>query len=273
MSECVLHVKSVSFTYPESNWYLRDISFEVGPGEILGIIGPNGSGKSTLLKCAAGILDSTSGEVLLGGHDMKHLSRRMIARFLGYLPQNVASVFDYRVEEVVAMGRFAHLSGTGFLRSEDLHIIHRCLKQTETLPYRGRSLSHLSGGERQRVLLASVLAQEPDILLLDEPTTGLDLHHQVVFFKLLRDQALKNMAVVVVTHDLNLAAQFCHWLLLLDNGSMVKQGHINEVISSETLGRIYRQSIWVDRHPINDKPIVLPLVEPPASPGKEERNS
>lgn len=259
MKADLLNIEKVSYAYGPNGWQLENVSLALGPGQIIGIIGPNGAGKSTLLKIAAGSLSGSGGSVRLKGRSLKDLSRRQIARQLGYLPQNVTSVFDHRVEEVVALGRFPHLTGAGFLASDDLEVIERCMEQTETIAFRNRPLSQLSGGERQRVLLASVLAQQPQVLLLDEPTTGLDIHYQVTFFSLLMELADKALAVAVVTHELNLAAQYCHRLLLLHNGKTVKEGPVEEVFRQEVLGEVYRHSVLVGTHPVSKKPIALPL--------------
>ncbi len=255
----LLETEGVSYDYGSDGWRLNEVSLRVSGGELLGVIGPNGAGKSTLLKISAGVLHAHSGRVLLGGKKLSNLSRREIARQMGYLPQNVSSTFDYRVEEVVAMGRFAHLSGAGVMQARDREIVEDCLERTETAVYRHRHLSHLSGGERQRVLLASVLAQQPKLLLLDEPTVGLDMHHQVSFFSLLADLASKGMAVAVVTHDLNLAAMFCTRLILMRDGKIFRGGSVEEVISQEVVGEVYRQSAYVGVHPVSGRPMVLPL--------------
>jgi len=258
VSESFLQIKDVAYTYSSNGWRLQPVSLDICSGQIVGLIGPNGAGKSTLLKMAAGVLRPCEGRVRLMGEDISGLSRRKIAGQLGYLPQNVSSTFDYRVEEVVAMGRFPHLAGAGFLQREDIAVIERCMEQTETIRYRRRILGQLSGGERQRVLLGSVLAQEPRILLLDEPTTGLDMHYQVGFFALLAQLAEKGMAIAVVTHDLNLAGMFCHKVLLLRDGEAVKAGSVEEVIQQDILSDVYRGSVYVGRHPLSERPIVLP---------------
>ena len=258
MSEGVLGVEDVSFQYSSSGWRLEHISLELGCGQIVGFIGPNGAGKSTFLKIAAGLLKSKEGQVSLMGKDISRLGRRSIARQLGYLPQNVSSTFDYRVEEIVAMGRFCHLSGACFLEPEDIRIVNRCMEDTETLPFRDRPLSQLSGGQRQRVLLASVLAQRPRVLLLDEPTTGLDLYHQTAFFGLLRKLAKEGIAIALVTHDLNLASMFCDRILLLWEGRTVREGAVEEVVTEEVLSPVYRNGIQVIRQKEGSRPIILP---------------
>jgi len=261
----LLCLENIGYDYPQTRWRLQNVSLNISPRCIVGIIGPNGAGKSTLLKIAAGILQPHAGSVELMQKNLARLPRRHIAQSLGYLPQNVTSTFDYRVEEIVAMGRFPHQTGMGFLRPSDLQLIEKCLAQTETAPLRHRPLSQLSGGERQRVFLASVLTQQPRILLLDEPTTGLDLHHQVTFFSALDRLAHDGLAVAVVTHDLNLASQFCHHLLLLRDGQSVIEGPPAAVINQKILSDVYRQSVHISVHPVTGKPIALPLAPPPQS--------
>ena len=251
-------MEEVSYAYGESGWRLEGVSLGVRRGQVLGVIGPNGAGKSTVLRIAAGLLRPGRGRVWLGERPLEKIARREAAREMGYLPQQVAGVYDYRVEEVVGLGRYPHTRGAGFLGADDLAVVERCLEQTETARYRGRRLSHLSGGERQRVLLASVLAQEPRVLLLDEPTTGLDVHHQVAFFRLLRGQAAQGLAVAVVTHDLNLAGLFCDELVLLEAGRVVTEGPVKAVLRAEVLETVYRGAVHVGRHPLSDAPAVLP---------------
>jgi len=260
MRDDILTLENVSFSYGDAGWRLREVSLAVGTGEMVAVIGPNGSGKSTLLKLAAGVFRPHSGRVSLQGKNLHAFDRRSIARVLGYLPQDVHYTFDYTVEEVVAMGRFPHLSGLGFLGRKDLDVVERCLAATETLPFKGQPLSHLSGGERQRVYLASILAQEPHILLLDEPTAGLDIHHQARFFRLLRGLAREGMAVTVVTHDLNLASLYCSRLLLMSDGAAVREGMPAEIIRPDILSEIYGEPVAVERDPRSGLPIVLPLL-------------
>ena len=251
----MLVLEDVSYAYSAGQWHLRNLHLALPAGRICGIIGPNGAGKSTLLKIAAGIITCQSGKITLAGRDMQQFSRREMAAILGYLPQLVGSTFD------LAVGRYPHLSGAGFLQERDVGIVEQCLRQTETLAYRQRRLSELSGGERQRVMLASVLAQQPQVLLLDEPTTGLDLHHQVTFFRLLKELAGQGIAIAVVTHDLNLAGQFCDKLLLLKDGELVKEGSVKEVIEQQILRQCYGPEVLVSQHPLTGEPIVLPLAD------------
>ena len=257
----LLSVEGVTYRYNGSDWQLFPSSFSVDCGEMLGIIGPNGSGKSTLLKIAAQILSPKAGRVLIEGKDMAKMNRREIARILGYLSQNVQGHLGYSVEEVVAMGRFPYLKGAGFLSPHDMGVVTRCLCQTDTEGLRKRSLSRLSGGERQRVLLASVIAQEPKVLLLDEPTSALDIHHLVKFFDLLTDLVAEGIAVAVATHDLNLASLFCDRLLLLKEGKIIQQGGPEDILKKGVLQETYGKGVEVIPHPTIGRPVVLPRTE------------
>ncbi|ACL02465.1 ABC transporter related [Desulfatibacillum aliphaticivorans] len=258
MTQELLTLHNATYQYPDNPWRLEPCSLAFKSGEVKAVIGPNGSGKSTLLKLAAHVIKPGSGKVVLDGREMKSISNRERARVLGYLPQHVRTHLDYTVGEVVSMGRFARLRGAGFLDSNDLAIVENCLEQTRTTHLKDRSFTNLSGGERQRVVLASVLAQEPRVLLLDEPTSAMDMHHEVSFFQLL-DQLVKGgMAVGVVTHDLNIASVFAHTLTLMRDGAIVQEGSPRRIITPEVLSEAYGPGIEVMQHPTLDVPVVFP---------------
>jgi iron complex transport system ATP-binding protein len=257
----LLTVEDVTYGYAGSDWRLGPSSFSVQEGEILGIIGPNGSGKTTLLKLAAGVLSPQAGTVQCKGRRTVEMTRREMARHVAYLPQHVETFLDYAVEDVVSMGRFPHAKGFGFLTAGDMDAVDRALLQTRTEVFRNRPLSHLSGGEMQRALLASVIAQEPEVLLLDEPTGALDIHHQVRFFHLLSELVTSGMGVVVVTHELNLAGLFSHRLLLVNGGVITHQGLPSDLLSADVLYEVYGEEIVVSSHPTTNRPVVLPAKE------------
>lgn len=259
MNNSLLNLDDISYSYKHSGWRLDSVDLSVDQGEFVGIIGANGSGKSTLLKIAAGLLSPGSGRVLLQDRSIRKIPRRKLAQSIGYLPQQVTSVFNLNVREIVSMGRFCHSKGLGVATSEDAKIVDECMRETETFEFRDRTIDELSGGERQRVLLASVLAQQPEIMLLDEPGTGLDLHHQVTFFKLLAQLSRKGIAVVVITHELNLASQFCGKLLLMDRGKKEIFGEVEEVFDRIGEMEIYSKDMSFIKHPSNRKPAVLPF--------------
>lgn len=260
----LLRMEDVEFAYGNTpgEWSLRIASLVVEPGEVLGFIGPNGSGKSTLLRLGAGIIEPSQGRILVGDVPLHEMDRPAVARRLGYLPQSVQPQFDLTAHDVVALGRHPHLRGLGLLRAQDRQAVAEAMCATEIQHLSGRLLSELSGGERQRVFLASVLAQEPQLLLLDEPTAALDIHHQVLFFQRLRSLADTGMAILVVTHDLNLASLFSDRLVLLDRGRVRSHGAPERVIRETVLTAAYGPGLKVIAHPESQRPVVLPRPAP-----------
>lgn len=250
-------MEDIKFGYSRNTMQVKGVSLSLAAGELVGIIGPNGAGKSTLLKIAAGVLAPQAGQVYIDGRKLAEIDRKEIALKLGYLPQHINIVPGYTVEQVVAMGRYSHLSGLGFIGKSDMAVIEAAMVDAGITEFRNRAIECLSGGEQQRALLGSVLAQEPVILLLDEPTTGLDLHHQSSFFSLLARQAQTGKAVMVVTHDLNLAAKYCDRLILMFEGQMLTTGSAEEVITKEFMAKAYHEDIIITSHPITGRPVVL----------------
>lgn len=254
-----LVLDEVSFTYPNTGFRLSPVSFSVEPGRILGLIGPNGSGKSTLLRLAAGLERPSSGRAILEGRDLFKMEPRRRAGLLGYLPQKCSVYLDFSVEEVAALGRFAHTGLGGFLLAEDLEIVTESLEWCDLLPLRKRSFSTLSGGECKRALLASVLAQRPKVLLLDEPTAAMDLNHAVRLFDLLARLAGNGLAVCIVTHDLNFASAFTDRVAVMSGGSLAALGEPAEVFSRKFVNDVYGPYLTVTPHPVMGCPVVLPL--------------
>ncbi len=193
------------------------------------------------------------------------MDRRSIARHMGYLPQELISEYDLTVEEIVRMGRYPYTKGFGSLTSADQEIIQDSLKLTEMENLSERRLSQLSGGEKKRAFLASVLAQSPKVLLLDEPTGALDIHHRIQFFRLLESLVKKTMGIAVVTHDLNLASLFCDRLLLLSEGRCFALGSPTQVLSIENVESVYGDEILMKNHPEIDRPTFLPRIFPKKS--------
>lgn len=265
-------VDQVTFSY-RSHWGLTQdhaegraldgLSCEVGVGEILGVIGPNGSGKSTLLKLLAGILPPQQGTIRLRGRPLASFGRQELARVVAYVPQHSPVAFPFTLAEFVLMGRFPHCQSDGALgwfgweTPEDLRAAERAMEAMEILHLANRAVGEVSGGERQRAVIARALAQEPRILLLDEPTVFLDLRHQVeicaILRRLNREQAL---TVVWVSHDLNLAGQCCDRLMLLKEGTVARLGVPSEVLQPDVIESVYRCPVLVDRHPVSGAPRV-----------------
>ena len=266
-----LKAESVSFAYEPGRPVFKAVDASVAGGETVGLVGPNGSGKSTLLRVMCGLLRPQGGAVSLNGRPLSAYSGRDRARRVAFLPQAVNPAFALSVFEVVCLGRYPHMGAFGALGPRDKEAAERCMRDTEVEYLRARGFLTLSGGERQRVLLASILAQEPDILLLDEPTSALDIHHQIEIFSLL-DRLAHNRprgyGILVVTHDLNLAARFCDRILLLGlDQSMLAEGPHDVVLTEALLSRAYGAPIRVSRHPETGAPLVW-AEAPPEGTGK-----
>jgi iron complex transport system ATP-binding protein len=254
--EPILSLDGVGFRYGRQS-VLEDIDLRVAPGQMLGILGPNGSGKSTLLSLMDGTLSPAPGVVLLDGTPMETSSRSQIARRLATVSQEEHFRFDFSVLEVTLMGRFPHMGRLQFEGERDLEVAHRALEATRCLQLAGRSIHELSGGERQRVLIARALAQEPSLMLLDEPTSFLDLKFKREIFQLIdRLRTEKNLGVVVVSHDIDLVAQYCTQVLLLEGGSIYRTGTPSEVIATENIEAVFDCPVRVDEDPVTGKPRV-----------------
>lgn len=267
-----IDVAGLSFRYrsdqPGRAWTLDEVSFAVYSGEVLGIVGPNGSGKSSLLKLLAGLLLPDRGTIQLSGQSVGRLEPQVLARMVAVVPQEFVQVFPFTVAETVLMGRFPH-QRTGWWNlgmaeesGDDLLVAHRAMVDTDVLALADRSLSDLSGGERQRVLIARALAQEPSILLLDEPMAFLDINHQIDICELIRRlNKERSLTVVLVSHDLNVASQLCDRLVMLKEGRVCQTGTPAETIREDVLSAVYGCDVVVDAHPHTGLPrVTIPSV-------------
>lgn len=235
---------------------LDGVDLELRAGEVAGLVGPNGAGKSTLVAIASRALAPRAGEVRLEGVPLPRWRRRALARRVAVVPQGGELPEGYRVRELVAMGRAPH---AGFLRgptARDEAAVDAALERTALGPLADRPVEALSGGERQRVVLARALAQEPSVLLLDEPTNHLDLRHQVEAMRVARHAAARGVAVLIVVHDLNLAARACDRVVLLDAGAVVADGTPTEVLGEHRLRSVYAADVRV--HLVDGVPTVVP---------------
>ncbi|MBQ7502247.1 ABC transporter ATP-binding protein [bacterium] len=235
-----LQALSLSYAYGGGPLILDGLSAEIRAGEFVGILGTNGTGKSTFLRLMAGLLRPRSGKAVLKGRDIASLSRRQIACELAFVPQEPSVWLPFTCREVVSMGRYVRSSGWKY-SAEDLEIAERCMRETRTLELADRRVCELSGGELQRVCIAQALAQETEILMLDEPTSHLDISFQLDIMELLAElQRRRNLTVAAVLHDLNLAAQFCSRLLILNGGGVFADGSPAEVLTSDNLRRVFK---------------------------------
>jgi iron complex transport system ATP-binding protein len=252
-----LRLDNVSLGYDKQT-VLRNVSFEARPGEMLGIIGPNGSGKSTLIRGITRLIQPGSGKIFLDGSDISDIGRQKLAQLVAVVPQNPTLPEPFTAIEVVLMGRTPHLGLLRYEGKKDLAIVKAVMEATQTLAFAERRVGELSGGERQRLTIARALAQEPKIMLMDEPTANLDINYQIETLDLARQLCRKQKLIVVVTlHDLNLASQYCDRLVLLSNGTVYCQGIPQAVINAQTIKDVYGAEVYVYPHPVNKLPATL----------------
>ncbi len=243
---------------------LRNVSLTIAAGEVLGILGPNGSGKSTLLKILMRILVPQLGTVEWFGQPPDAFSQSDVARHVAFVPQETQQAFPFTINEMVLMGRYPHHDrtwGLGWESSHDRAVAMQAMRDLDVAHLGTRLITNVSGGERQRAVVARALTQEPEVLLLDEPTAFLDLYHQLDIARIIRRlNRERGLTVVLVSHDLNLASQYCDRLLLLREGEVVAMGTPEDVIVAASLEPVYGCSVLVDRHPQSGRPrVTLPV--------------
>ncbi|MBA2712791.1 MAG: ABC transporter ATP-binding protein [Rubrobacteraceae bacterium] len=238
----------------EGQKILRGVSLEVGPGEVVGLIGPNGSGKTSLLRCVYKVLKPQAGLISLGEEDVLRTSVRRMARRTAVVPQETPGEFDFTVREIVAMGRSPHKGLFERETAGDLEIVEDSLARVGMLPFAGRQFRTLSGGEKQKILVARALAQRAKLLVLDEPTTHLDVGHQLEVLELVKNLRVSTLAAL---HDLNLAALFCDRLHVLHGGEIFASGSPEEVLTPRLIREVYGVASEVDIHPATGKPHVV----------------
>jgi len=254
-----LEVQNLTFAY-DGRPVLREVSFCLMPGEVLGLIGPNGAGKSTLIRLAAGFLRPVAGTVRLFGHPPVEWSPRELARLVALVPQRAYIPPTFTVWESALLGRTPYLGFLGVPQERDRQATWRALEWVGIAHLADRYIGELSGGEQQRVVLARALTQEPRCLLLDEPTIHLDIHHQVAILSLIRRMAVEQgIAVLIVLHDLNLAVTFADRLALLVDGALMALGDPKEVLCRERLTAVYGNAVAVFPRPDDGgRPAILP---------------
>jgi len=258
-SQHVLSARELRFAYRDDRPVLQGVDFTASPGRLRCVLGPNGSGKTTLLRCLLGRLKPSGGQILLDGRAMERYPPKALARLLAYVPQIPAAAFAFPVQELVLMGRFAHTGALGLSGEQDLAVARLAMKMTQTLAFAARTLDELSGGEAQCVMIARALAQQPSVMLLDEPTSHLDIRNQLKIYRMMRRLAHEwKMAVVCVSHDVNLAGRFADDLTLMRLGRVVAAGPPQEVIREEVLREAYQVEIELIGAESRSVPIVWP---------------
>lgn len=258
----VLTIDGIDCSYGSVN-VLKDIQFAVNSGEFLGILGPNGSGKTTLLRSISRVLKPHKGTILIGDENIYKMKTVEVAKQLAVVPQSTPVTFDFTSLEVVLMGRNPHMPRFKMESKKDLAIARNSMELTRTWEFADRPVTELSGGERQRVIIARALTQEPKILLLDEPTTHLDISNQLEIMDLIKRLCkTKKLLIVAVFHDFNLAARYCESIILLNDGKIVAVGKSNETLTSENVRKVFSVDTIVKKHPVTGFLHVIPLSRP-----------
>ena len=252
----IIETRDISFSY-NTKEVLTNVSLFLKRGEFLGIIGPNGAGKSTILRLICGILKPKHGIITVSGNDTCGIDRKQLAKKIAFVPQETHFALNFTIEEIVMMGRFPYLRAFQRENKTDYEARDHALMYANLQEFRKRPINSLSSGERQRVVLARALAQEPAILILDEPTSHLDLHHQFAIMELLKKLNKEGMSIIAVNHDLNLASLYCERLVLLHQGKVFEQGSPKDLITEKILKQVYQTEVKVIRHPHKDVPHIL----------------
>lgn len=249
----MLEARDITVMYGASD-VIRAVSFDLREGKIIALLGPNGAGKTTLIRSLNGTVPLADGEIHLDDRVLDLFSRREIARTIAVVAQENETKFPVTALEFVLSGRFAHGSAFGWETDDDLSIARRALEQCDLADFADRLMNELSGGERQRVVLARALATEAKILLLDEPTANLDLAHQALMFRLVRERCREHeAAAIVITHDLNLAAEFADEVMLLKDGRIFAFGPPDEILTEQNLREVYDVQVLLDENPVSGK--------------------
>ncbi len=252
-----LSLKNVTLGYGETI-VLSGIDMEILSGEVLGIVGPNGCGKSTLIKGITRVIPLKGGDILLNERSTKGISQNDIARTVAVVPQSAALPEAFTAFEIVLMGRTPHMKFLEYEGQKDVDIAVKAMKMTDTIHLAERRAGELSGGERQRLTIARALAQQPQIILLDEPTSHLDINYQIETLELISELCKKErLAVLAALHDLNLAAQYCDRIIMLNKGRIFNEGTPCEVVTAINVKQVYGADVCISSHPVNRLPVTL----------------
>ena len=234
----MLEINNLSFSYNENKQILKNISLKINKGEVLGVLGINGAGKTTFIKCINRIIEPDSGDIFIDGKSINSMTQKEIAKLIAYVPQYNNNFFDINVLNTVMMGRIPYTNQS--FSENDRKIVYDLLEKMDLEVFAFRSIREMSGGERQRVFIARALAQQPKIIILDEPTSSLDLHNQLFILNMIDELAKKEeLTIIMIIHDLNLASMFCDKLLMLKDGSIFAYGDTASIVNEENILSVY----------------------------------
>lgn len=232
--------KNIKFAYKKENLVIKNVSFELGKGKIIGVIGPNGCGKSTLLKLLSGYLDKDSGEIYINGTDLNTMERKERAKIIGVVPQKLEVGFPFIVRDFVLMGRYPFLKRLEGYSKNDKDAVEKIIEEMKIGYLANKSIESLSGGEKQLVFIAKALVSNPEILLLDEPISNLDINHQKELREIVKKLNAQNgTTVVIVSHDINYILGICEEIIVLKNGEIYKKGKVRDVITVECIEKVF----------------------------------
>ncbi|MDI3478168.1 MAG: cobalamin transport system ATP-binding protein [Thermoanaerobacterium sp.] len=252
----IVNVEDLHFSYGKIQ-ALKGVNFKIEDYKMVGILGSNGSGKTTLLKNLSGYLKPSKGNVSIAGKSTYSMKSKDKAMLIGYVPQDVYSDFEFTSYDVVMMGRTPYLRRFQRESKKDISIVKEAMILTNTWDLKDRYINELSGGQRQRVYIARALAQEPKILLLDEPISHLDVKYQIEVLSILKQLTTKDILVFAVLHDINLSSQFCDFILLMKDGEIISMGTPNEVLTAENIKMAFSVDADIIRNPITDTPLIV----------------
>lgn len=253
----LLKIEGISGGYYKED-VVKNVSLDITQGDFLGIIGPNGSGKTTLLRLATRVLCPKKGKIYFRQEDIFRMNLKEFCCHVACVLQDAPLMFSFSAMEVVLMGRIPHLKRLQLESNKDIKIAQEALAVTDTLNLKEKMMDELSAGERQRILIAKALAQEPELLFLDEPTAHLDIGHQIQILDLLKKESRqRNLTITMVLHDLNLASAYCNKIVLIDNGSIFKEGAPSEVLTYQNIEAVYKTVVVVNDNPVTGRPNIV----------------
>lgn len=253
----MIEIKSLSFSYEEE--VLNNINITIEKGKFYTILGPNGSGKTTLLKLISKALNIDKGKVFIEEKDLYSIKSKQLAKKMAMVPQSTEIEFDFSVEDIVLMGRTPHIARFSAEGEKDFKIAREAMEITNTLTLKDKKINELSGGERQRVIVARAICQDTDIILLDEPISHLDIHHQIEIMNEMKQlNENKNITIVAVLHDLNIAAAYSDHMILMDKGRVHSFGRPEEILNEKAIKEVYGLQVYITKNPKTNKTFIMP---------------
>jgi iron complex transport system ATP-binding protein len=254
----LLKINDISGGYYKKEDIIKGISLDINHGDFMGIIGPNGSGKTTLLRLATRVLRPTRGGIFFKGEDIFQMDLKEFCRNVAFVSQDISTDFSFMVSEIALMGRIPHLKRMQFETKKDVDIAEEALSLTDALVLKDKRIDELSAGERQRVIISRALSQEPALLFLDEPTSHLDIGHQIQILDLLKKlNRRNNLTIAMILHDLNIASAYCNRIALLDKGVIYKQGRPEEVLTYQNIEAVYKTIVLINNNPVTARPNII----------------